>query len=475
MSKKQSKAVNVIANKNQPSEQTFREEHAKLMLSPFVHLFNIDESTKCLLNSLTLKKVYLTNKKYEKVLSDLSKGERSNDVKELIELKFVVPQGFDAEKVFDTVANSLLRKKPQANLAYILVTDFCNFRCGYCFIENNLTRPSTLMSKDLADKVINALINEAKQVPEFRVTFYGGEPFSNSEIVFYIIEKLEEASKKFLFSCVTNGSLITEDIAKKLKQHNVATGLSLDGWANIDKNRVFTDGKETFYSALKALALLKEAGVNTGISCTITKQNYEHAEEIIEFIQKLGVRTIGFNLLTRLKEPSKFEVPDPKQLAHHLFAAYLKAKELHMFEDRIDNRRANYFFKEIFHLYDCPAFGQLLFFSPTGTVGPCHAFYPSGKYQIPIKEDLKIQEEPLFHKWLEIGTLKNKDCMRCAAIGICGGGCAYDIYVKTGQLGIKEDYFCTFQNEILKLLISYNFLLESQKNKLQKPNVEEFS
>jgi sulfatase maturation enzyme AslB (radical SAM superfamily) len=81
---------------------------------------------------------------------------------------------------------------------------------------------------------------------------------------------------------------------------------------------------------------------------------------------------------------------------------------------------------------------------------------------------LKIQEEPLFYKWLEIGTLKNKECMRCAAIGICGGGCAYDIYVKTGQLGIKEDYFCTFQNEILKLLISYNFLLESQKNKIAK-------
>ncbi len=470
MSKKQSKDVNEIINKNQPSKQMLREESAQLILSPFVHLFDIDESTKCLFNSLTLKKIYLTNKKYEKILADLSSGIRSSDIKELIELKFVVPRGFDAKKVFDAVAASLLRKSPQPSLGYILVTDFCNFRCGYCFIENNLKRPSTVMSKDLADKVINVLINEAKQVPEFRVTFYGGEPFSNSEIVFYIIEKLEQASKKFLFSCVTNGSLITEEIAKKLKKHDVAVGLSLDGWANIDRNRVFTDGKETFYSALKALALLKEAGLNIGISCTITKQNYEHAEEIIEFIQKLGIRTIGFNLLTRLKEPTEFEVPDPKKLAHHLFAAYLRAKELHMFEDRIDNRRANYFFKEIFHIYDCPAFGQLLFFSPTGTVGPCHAFYPSGKCQIPIKDDLKIQEEPLFHKWLEIGTLKNKDCMRCAAIGICGGGCAYDIYVKTGQLGIKEDYFCAFQNEILKLLISYNFLLESQKNQCSEAN-----
>ncbi len=195
MSKKQSKAVNVIVNKNQSSERVLREELAQGVLSPFVHLFDIDESTKCLFNSLTLKKVYLTNKKYEKVLADLSEGEHGKDIKELMELKFLVPQGFNEEKVFETLATSLLRKKPQTNLAYILVTDFCNFRCGYCFIENSLKGPSAVMSKDLADKVINVLVNEAKQVPEYRVTFYGGEPFSNSEIVFYIMEKLEAASK----------------------------------------------------------------------------------------------------------------------------------------------------------------------------------------------------------------------------------------------------------------------------------------
>jgi uncharacterized protein len=468
LSKKQPNEPNSDTFTNQPSDLLGHQEPAQLMLSPFSHLFNINESTKCLFNSLTLKKVYLTNDKYAKLLTDLSIGNRSRDVKSLIDMKFIVPQGFDEKKVFDSIANSVLRTKPSTNLAYILVTDFCNFRCGYCFIENSLKGPNKSMSKDLADKVINVLINEAKQVPEYRVTFYGGEPFSYSEIVFYIIEKLEKASKeKFKFSCVTNGSLITEELAKKLKQHNVTVGLSLDGWANIDKNRVFTNGKETFYSALKAVALLKEAGVNVGISCTITKQNYKYAEEIVEFIQKLGIITIGFNLLTRLKEPSEYEVPDPKQLAHHLFNAYLKANELQMFEDRIGNRRANYFFKEIFHLYDCPAFGQLIFFSPAGTVGPCHAFYPSGKYQIPITDNLKVQKEPLFYKWLELGTLKNKDCMRCPAIGICGGGCAYDIYIKTGQLGIKEDYFCTFQNEILKLLLSYNFLMKS-KNKHRK-------
>lgn len=455
---------NVVVDKRPALEQLDHEGSFQLILSPFVHVFNINEMTTCLFNSLTMQKVYLTNEKYAKVLTDLSVGYLGDDVKSLIELKFIVPEGFDPEQVFDTVAKSLLKKKPFPGISYVLVTDFCNFRCGYCFIENSLEGPNISMSKDLADKVINVLINAAKEVKEYRVTFYGGEPLSNSKIVFYIIEKLEQASKsKFLFSCLTNGSLVTEDLAKKLKQHNVAVGLSLDGWANIDKNRVLVNGKETFYSALRALTLLKEAGVDLGISCTITKQNYQYAEEIVEFFHKLGVRSIGFNLLTRIKQAGEYEVPDPKLLAYHLFMAHLKAKELHMFEDRIDKRRANYFFKEIFHVYDCPAFGQQIFFSPSGTVGPCQAFYPSGKYQIPIRDNLKVQEEPLFYKWLELGTLKNKECMSCPAIGICGGACAYDVYIKTGQIGIREDYFCTFQNEILKLLLSYNFLIHSQK------------
>ncbi len=468
-SKKQVAKVNALLNKSNPGKQSSCEEPSQLILSPFIHLFNIDETTKCLFNSLTLKKVYLSNDEYVKVLTDLSKGHQSGYVKKLIKLKFIVPRGFDQEKVFNNIADSVLRKKPVPNLSYILVTDYCNFRCGYCFIENSLEGPSISMSKDLADKVIKVLINAARQVQEYRVTFYGGEPLSNSEIVFYIIEKLEQASKnKFVFSCVTNGSLLTDDLARKLKQHNVGVGLSLDGWASIDKNRVFTGGKETFYSALKALALLKELGVNVGISCTITKQNYEYAEEIVEFVHKLGVRSLSFNLLTRLKEPTEYEVPDPKQLAQHLFRAYLKAKELQMFEDRIDVRRASYFFKEAFHVYDCPAFGQQIFFSPAGTVGPCQAFYPSGKHQIPVKDDLNVQEEPLFYEWLELGTLKNKDCMLCPALGICGGACAYDVYIKTGKIGIKENYFCTFQNEILKLLLTYNFLMQSTNLKSKK-------
>ena len=458
-----------LLNAKATIEQKHRQGSDQLMFSPFVYIFNINDDTKCLFHSLTLKKAYLKNGEYITVLTDMAADNITESVKSLLDLEFIVTQSFDQERVFCTLADKMLRKTPSPFLSYVLVTDYCNFRCGYCFIEHSLKGPSVKMSKEVADKVINALITTAKEVKEYKVTFYGGEPLSNSEIIFYIIEKLErEVKNKFTFSCVTNGSFVTKELAKKLKENNVSVGLSLDGWYGINGNRVFTEGIETFNSTLRALTLLNEANVNVGISCTITKQNYEYAEEIVDFFHKLGIKSLGFNLFTRIKNSTEFEVPDPKQLAHHLFNAYLKAKKLHMFEDRIDKRRASYFFREIFHVYDCPAFGQQIFFSPSGTVGPCQAFYSSGEYQIPIKDDLKVQDEPLFYKWFELGTLKNKECMNCPALGICGGACAYDVYIKTGQLGIKEDYFCTFQNEILKLLLAYDFLTKSQNSSKSK-------
>ena len=102
---------NVVVDKRPALEQLDQTGSVQLILSPFVHAgLNINEMTTCLFNSLTMQKVYLTNEKYAKFLTDLSVGHLGDDVKSLIELKFIVPESFDPEQVFDTVANSLSKK-----------------------------------------------------------------------------------------------------------------------------------------------------------------------------------------------------------------------------------------------------------------------------------------------------------------------------------------------------------------------------
>lgn len=92
--------------------QLVQELSNQWILSPFVHAFNINESTKCLFNSLTLKKIYLDSEKYAKLIADLNTTQPNAEVKSLIDLKFLVPKGFDPKRVFDSLAGSLLRKEP---------------------------------------------------------------------------------------------------------------------------------------------------------------------------------------------------------------------------------------------------------------------------------------------------------------------------------------------------------------------------
>ena len=74
---------------------------------------------------------------------------------------------------------------------YLLVTDICNLRCRYCFINNNMPSdyPCSSMSWETAREAIDMFFsNISRNPPEFddfvkTIIFYGGEPLLNFPIV----------------------------------------------------------------------------------------------------------------------------------------------------------------------------------------------------------------------------------------------------------------------------------------------------
>ncbi len=100
----------------------------------------------------------------------------------------------------------------------------CNLSCSYCFetLENNLNE-----SKVMNQKTINRIVASVDKylengVKNFRALWYGGEPLLHPELI-------EELSTKFIEICekykshyssgiITNGTLLTENIAIMLKK-----------------------------------------------------------------------------------------------------------------------------------------------------------------------------------------------------------------------------------------------------------------
>jgi uncharacterized protein len=405
-----------------------------------------------------MKKAYLTSDEYQKLVRDITSDSGSDEVTELRRLKFIVGDNYDKQEAFHRVSKLLLRTEQSASQCYVMLTDSCNFRCGYCYLQNVLKNPNKSLTGEATDQVIEAILRISRTKDQFRVIFFGGEPLMNSSAMSEIIRRLRAFdSKRFRFFLVTNGSLVTDGVAKSLKEFAVGVGVSIDGWRDLNRLRVSADGKETFHQALSALILLEKYGVETGVSCTVSNENCKALEEVVEFFYKLGIRSIGFNLILD-RQGDRYAVSDPKELAYSMFRAFKRASDLGILEDRVGTRRGIPLFGENPRVYDCPAYGEQVFFSPDGRIGPCQAFYSTGLFQEQLTSGFDPSSSVVFQEWLDMGgPFKSDTCMNCPAIGICGGACPYDVYTKTGKLDFVDPYFCTFVNEILRYLLEYYY------------------
>ena len=156
-------------------------------------------------------------------------------------------------------------------LVNLLVTNRCNLRCWYCFMNAGRTGYIYEPSLDSLEK----MMQKAKEAGGIAIQITGGEPTVREDI----IEILKIARR--LFSHVqlnTNGIRIADDpeFAKELKGLINAIYMSFDG---VDqKKNPWID-----YS-VKALDNLRKAGfVSVVLVPTITRENLPEAGKIVKF------------------------------------------------------------------------------------------------------------------------------------------------------------------------------------------------
>ena len=198
-----------------------------------------------------------------------------------------------------------------ADIIFIELTRACNLRCTHC-LNSSGKKMKNQLNYDEIKKMINDLANCGLQ--EVRLT--GGEPLLFKGI--YEIIKLCKENGLYV-SIGTNGTLITKEVAKKLKEAGLDKAVvSIDGnEENHDKIR----GKNNFNLALNGLMNLKEEGIKVRINSVIMKSNME---DIIDFAKKVHTLEIPL-FIRRFIESGRGE-----QLNNHTLTAkdykYVKEK-----------------------------------------------------------------------------------------------------------------------------------------------------
>ncbi len=154
------------------------------------------------------------------------------------------------------------------------VTSACNLRCIHCHASSSKPAPDELTT-DEAKRVIDGLAG----IDEFRMLVYtGGEPLVRPDL----IELLHHSKKAGLANVIaTNGTLITEEVAFKLREAGVVgVAISLDSSQREVHNYIRRNDR-AFDLALRGIHSVKKAGILLQINVTAMDYNFSTLDELI--------------------------------------------------------------------------------------------------------------------------------------------------------------------------------------------------
>ena len=158
------------------------------------------------------------------------------------------------------------------------MTRTCNLHCRHCYMDADAKKHTGELTTEEAKRFIDDLA--AFHVPALLMS--GGEPLVRQDF----FELAGYASAHGVRPTLsTNGTLIDEDAAKKIKAAGVAyVGVSLDGPQHV--NDVFRGKEGAYEAAMRGIQNCVAVGQRVGLRFTINKANVDHLDEIFDFIEQ---------------------------------------------------------------------------------------------------------------------------------------------------------------------------------------------
>jgi len=348
------------------------------------------------------------------------------------------------------------------------LTNRCNLSCKHCYSQSD---PKSQAEEELTTAEALGLIDDLSGMGVPLILFTGGEPLMREDIW----ELADYASLNGIKTALsTNGTLITAGVARKIKESGIEyAGISLDG-ACAETHDRFRNSPGSFLRSIAAFAWCREAGVRCGVRVTLTRENYDELESIIDLAQTLGASRFclywlvpcgrGRDAYDRL-QLGRGEVTEALRLL------YRKAKEtdpaamefltvdapqdcIHLLQSMERDRSpdladAQDLLKSLNG--GCSAGDRVANIDPWGNVYPCQ-FARSPDFLIgnirsrPFSELWADDTSPVLARFRAKHPSIGGKCGDCSYFHLCGGGCRVRAFARTGDF-FAEDPFCFIEQD----------------------------
>lgn len=424
------------------------------IISTFIHI--LDDNT--LWDALKKEKIKCDRDVVDYIKKNKNKTELDNIPEKIKNNSNIITTKKREKELIKLLVDKTTDKQFQG--LYLITTTNCNLNCDYCFyrssISESLLKRSSMsfeIAKDAIDKFKKIVNNNTKEENYWQqITFYGGEPSLNKELLKQAIPYARKMFNDEYTSIVVNTNLTIYDkeLFEIYKYNNVEVQVSIDGTKEQhDLHRKMHNGNGSFNDVVENIFKLKEMDVNVVPMITASDANINNFSDILcNIIEKLKVSDFGVNIL--ITNSYNIDREYPIKLAKEMIKAYKK----------IGNKVFDYSFIELYEgilglnkdiIRNSCGSGRKITVFPNGKVFSCQALEKHPKnYMGNLSDDFINCSN--WNYWRKRNKFLNEKCLECAVIGSCGGGCAMGAYNKNKTIYDVDYNQCEYAKALFKEL-----------------------
>ena len=332
------------------------------------------------------------------------------------------------------------------------LTRRCNLRCVHCRAWSE----EETGEKELSTGEILRVMDDILRVSRPLLILTGGEPMLREDL-YEVIGAARE--RGFTTAVAPNGTLLDERAARRMVELGVhRVSISVDG-ATAEVHDKFRGVAGAFEGAMRGCAACREAGLPFQINTTLTVDNIEQLEGMVELAAGLGAaafHTFSPVPVGRGKTLARKEIAAAlsREFLERLLAVYERApipvrvtcapQFYRLLRERRGGEGAKSRAKAVGHdsfSHGCIAGRAYVFIGAEGKVQPC-GYLPVSCGNV-LEEGFEAiwEKSEVLRSLRDGGALKGK-CAGCGAADICGG-CRARAYAVTGDY-LAADPFCTY-------------------------------
>lgn len=353
-----------------------------------------------------------------------------NTISEFIKNGYLIEEEIDELKILKFSSNSYKYNNEVLSLT-IAPTMACNFRCTYCYQEQEEGKRAT-MSREVLEGIYNYVQSSIRRLDEIYIIWFGGEPLLAKNIILEFSERIErlalEHNCKVLFHMITNGYLFDKKFITDIKKYNFrGIQITLDGPPKIhNQRRRLRNGEDNcFEHIIDNIKELIRNNIKVFIRVNLDQTNADSIEELLDILLQEGIteaviypaQVISYTEACKSAADSCFDTVHFSELEHRVLGMLIDkglAKDL---SEILPKRKTN---------YCCADQINSFLIDPQGNMYKCWNHIGTKETVGNISSMRSTRGQKMRHaNWINYSPFDYKECMECKHLPICMGGCPY--------------------------------------------------